>query len=76
MSSLVKSAATFLLLATCVQLALGGIVKRADDVNADFQALQTLVQQQGMIINSLQASQTALQARVAGLESKASKNGS
>jgi hypothetical protein len=56
--------ALFLLL---IPLVTGGIVKRADDVNADLQSLQTLVQQQAAALSSMQASMTA---KFADLETK------
>jgi hypothetical protein len=50
-----------------IPLLTGGIVKRADDVNADLQSLQTLVQQQAAALSSMQASMTA---KFADLETK------
>jgi hypothetical protein len=53
--------ALFLLL---IPLVTGGIVKHTDDVNADLQSLQTLVQQQAAALSSLEAKFSALENKV------------
>jgi hypothetical protein len=58
----------FLILLTIfASLVLGGVVKRADDVNADLQSLQVMMQQQASVITTLQAKMAAVEGKVESL---------